>query len=269
MDGSAPGGRKPPPRLPVLFVGHGSPTNALENNSYTRALERLGRELPRPRAILCVSAHWSTPGNRVTHMPRPRTIHDFYGFPKELFELQYPAPGAPGLAEELAAFPGDPPITLDNDWGLDHGCWAVLMRMYPQADVPVVQLSLEAGAGPHTHFRLGEKLRAIREKGILLLGSGNIVHNLREIRWEADAAPHSWAVEFDEWVKARLEQRDYQALLREALASPAGKRSHPSAEHLYPLFVALGASHPDDALRFEHEGIQNASISMRCVSLGA
>jgi 4,5-DOPA dioxygenase extradiol len=243
--------------------------NAIETNDYTRSLARLAGELPRPKAILCVSAHWMTEGSWITRMPQPKTIHDFYGFPKALSEVRYPAPGSPEVADEIRVAVSDPPIQGDDEmWGLDHGTWAVLKHMYPQADVPTLQLSIYMAQPPQYHYLLGQRLKTLRERGILIVGSGNIVHNLRKIRWETDAEPYDWAIEFDEWVRERLERREHKALVEEATESAAGKLSVPTPDHYYPLLYALGASDEGDELRFEYEGIQNASISMRCLRLG-
>jgi 4,5-DOPA dioxygenase extradiol len=177
-------------KLPALFLGHGSPMNAIENNAFTQRLAGIGARLPQPEAILCISAHWMTEGTWVTHMPHPKTIHDFYGFPDELFRIRYPAPGSAKHAELVAETVGDFKVHLDDEmWGLDHGAWAVLRHLFPKADVPVLQLSLYLAQPPEYHYRLGELLRPLREKGILIVGSGNIVHNLREIRWETHAEP--------------------------------------------------------------------------------
>jgi 4,5-DOPA dioxygenase extradiol len=254
-------------RMPVLFVGHGSPWNAIDDNAFTRMLENLGLEIPRPKAILCVSAHWLTEGTWVTGMESPRTIHDFYGFPEELFLIRYPSPGSPEVARRVSSLIVAPQITIDRDrWGLDHGTWAVLRRMYPDARIPVLQLSLSIADPPEYHFELGRKLRKLREEGVLMIGSGNIVHNLRRIRWEEDAAPYDWAVEFDEWVKEKLTRGDHLALMKEATQTEAGKLSIPTAEHYLPLIYALGAADSRDKLRFDYEGFQNGSISMRCLS---
>lgn len=248
--------------MPVLFVGHGNPMNALLDNAYTRVLARLGKTIPRPKAVLCVSAHWMTEGTWATHMAKPKTIHDFYGFPEELSAVRYPAPGSPELAELTRA-------ELDDEmWGLDHGCWAVLKHMYPKADVPVVQLSLNIEQPSEYHYELGRRLRALRERGILLLGSGNIVHNLRLMKWESGAAPYPWALEFDAWVAERLRARDDRALLADPHSLPGGLESVPTPEHWYPFLWTLGASDEADTAVFEHEGVDNASISMRCVSFG-
>lgn len=248
-------------KMPVLFIGHGNPMNAIEDNDYTKMLHALGKRLPKPKAIVCISAHWMTKGTWLTSMPFPKTIHDFYGFPKPLFDVQYPAPGSPELAEKLSQIFG---FKLDSsEWGLDHGTWAVLKHLYPKADIPVIQLSLSALESSEYHYKCGEKLKPLRDEGILIIGSGNIVHNLRTIDFASDAKALSWAVTFDEWVKERLLKRDFSALIHEALESPDGKRSHPSHEHWLPLLYTLGAADKEDELTMEFEGIQNASISMR------
>lgn len=256
-------------RMPVVFMGHGSPMNAIEQNHYTRALNSIGDELPKPEAILCISAHWMTEGTWVTAMEQPKTIHDFYGFPQALFDVQYPAPGSPLLASSVQQLVQNPAVHADTQhWGLDHGTWSVLTHMYPAADIPVVQLSLDMRQKPAWHFELAKQLAELRQRGVLILGSGNIVHNLRQIRWEPDAKPHDWAQEFDHWVKTRLEQRDFKALYQNFLDSEAGRLSNPSLDHYYPLLYVLGASLPEDELEFVYEGIQNASLSMRSVKLG-
>ena len=255
--------------MPALFVGHGNPMNSLVENDWTRSWARLGRSLPRPRAILAVSAHWYVPGTRVTDGEAPPTIHDFGGFPRALYELRYGAPGEPALAREVQRLLAPAPVVLDPSWGLDHGTWSVLRHMYPAADVPVLQLSLNMIQGPEFHFALGEKLKHLRRAGILIVGSGNIVHNLRRIDFADDARPFDWAIEFDAWVKERLQNRDYNAIVHDATRSSAGKLSIPTPDHWYPFLYTLGAADETDALRFEHEGIENASISMRCLTLGA
>jgi 4,5-DOPA dioxygenase extradiol len=255
--------------MPVLFLGHGSPMNALANNSYSKTLNALGKSLPRPKAILMVSAHWMTEGTWVTHMQPPKTIHDFYGFPKELFDVKYPAPGSPQLAEEIHKKIKDPKIQLDDkDWGLDHGAWSVLKHLYPLADIPVVQLSLDLKRSPEYHFELGEKLRFLREEKVLIIGSGNIVHHLGRLNWNENAPAHSWAVEFDQWVKEKLEKKDFTALRDDVLKTESGRLSVPTPEHYYPLLYILGAARREEKIKFEFEEIQNASISMRSFRFG-
>ena len=266
IDWEAPSGGT---RMPVLFIGHGSPMNAIADNDFTRALNALGERLPRPRAILCVSAHWMTEGTWITAMPRPRTIHDFYGFPKPLFEVQYPAPGSPELARHMHETVRAPRIYMDTDtWGLDHGTWSVLKHLFPQADVPVLQLSVYIEQPGPYHLQLGTQLRPLRDHGVLIIGSGNIVHNLHRIIWETHAPPYEWAEEFDAWSKAKLEARDFKALAESYLDTPAGRLSVPTPDHYYPLLPVLGASDSLDEMAFEFEAIHNASISMRAVSFG-
>lgn len=260
---------KPSERLPVVFIGHGNPMNAILENNFTRRLVQLGKDLPRPQTILCISAHWMTEGAWITHAAHPRTIHDFYGFPKELFDVRYPSPGQPEVADHIMASINGPHIHPDDDiWGIDHGTWSVLRHMYPEADIPVLQLSLYMSKSPTYHYELGKLLKQFRSQGVLIIGSGNIVHNLNMMTWDESAKPYDWAIEFDEWVKNRLEDRDYDAIVKDALATSAGRLSIPSWDHWYPLLYTLGASDEKDELKFIHEGIDNSSISMRCLTLG-
>jgi 4,5-DOPA dioxygenase extradiol len=256
-------------RMPVFFIGHGSPMNAIDVNPYTKNLNVLGEKIPRPRAILVVSAHWMTEGSWVTEMPNPKTIHDFYGFPQALFDVQYPAPGSPETAQLIRETVQNPKVHGDMEmWGLDHGTWSVLRHLYPKADIPVLQLSLYMEQGPEYHFKLGQELSKLRDKGILILGSGNLVHNLRTIRWEPNAKPFDWALEYDEWLKTKLSEKDFASVLYQFHQTQAGKLSIPTMEHYYPLHYVLGAADPKDELRFEYEEMQNGSISMRSFSLG-
>lgn len=250
-------------KMPVLFLAHGSPMNAIATNSYTHAMNKLGQNLPKPKAILCISAHWHTSGTWVTSMNDPKTIHDFYGFPDELFQVQYPAKGSPEVAKEIKKIVTDPEVSFDDaEWGLDHGTWSVLRHLYPQADVPVLQLSLDLSKPPEYHFKIGEQLKDLRSKGILIIGSGNIVHNLRKIKWEEDAPAFDWAIEFDGWIKNKLLARDYESLIHNFKLSEAGKLSVPTPDHYYPLLYIIGAASNEDVLKFEYEEMQNGSISM-------
>jgi 4,5-DOPA dioxygenase extradiol len=258
------------PRMPLLFIGHGSPMNAIATNAYTKTLSSLATKIPRPKAIVVISAHWMTEGTWLTEMPQPKTIHDFYGFPQALFDVQYPAPGAPALAKEIRAAIEVPSIHPETEaWGLDHGTWSVLRHMYPNADVPVLQLSLYMGQPAEYHIQLGQELAKLRDKGVLILGSGNIVHNLRRIRWEPDAKAFDWAEEFDGWVKQKLLDRDFSAVMKEYHLSAAGRLSVPTLDHYLPLHYVLGAADSSDELKFEYEEMQNGSISMRSWSLTA
>lgn len=256
-------------RMPVLFIGHGSPMNAIADNNFTKTLNNLGKKLPRPEAILCVSAHWMTEGSWITHMKNPKTIHDFYGFPEALFNVQYPAPGAPDISSSIKGWISDPKIHLDNEmWGLDHGTWSVLRHLYPKADIPVMQLSLYMEQPPEYHYKLARELAKLRDKGILVIGSGNIVHNLRTIRWEENARPFEWAIEFDQWVKNKLNTRDFKSLYEDYHKTEAGRLSVPTPDHYFPFLYTLGAADRDEEMRTEYEEIQNGSISMRSVSFG-
>lgn len=256
-------------RMPVLFIGHGNPMNAIAQNAFTETLNKLGETIPKPKAVLCISAHWMSEGTWITHMKNPKTIHDFYGFPKALFDVRYPAPGSPEIAELVKnEIPGSK-IHLDDElWGLDHGTWSVVRHLYPRANIPVLQLSVYMEQSPEYHFELGKQLRKLRDEGILIVGSGNIVHNLRTLIWEENAEAYDWAIEFDEWVKGRILARDFSSLVHQATTLRAGKLSIPSPDHWYPLLYSLGASDESDRIHFEYEGIENASISMRTVSFG-
>jgi 4,5-DOPA dioxygenase extradiol len=255
--------------MPCLFIGHGNPMNAVSKNAFTSVLEDLGQRIPGPKIILCISAHWMSEGTWITHMPRPKTIHDFHGFPPELFAVQYPAPGSPKIAEQIQSQLNPTEVHMDDElWGLDHGTWSILRHMYPDAKVPVLQMSIYMEKPPDYHFGLGQQLRKLRDQGVLIVGSGNIVHNLNVMNWEPGAKPFEWATEFDDWVKQRIIQREYRELLGEPQLSRSGKLSVPSPDHWYPLLYALGASDRSDELRFEYEGIENGSISMRTLSFG-
>ncbi len=256
--------------MPALFVGHGSPMNAIENNDFTRALTAQTALLPvKPTAILCISAHWETAGTRVTTSPAPRTIHDFRGFPPELFAVEYPAPGSPELAARVQLMFEDGEVQGDERWGLDHGSWSLLRHMYPAADVPVVQLSLDRGLSLEGHFELARKLMPLRAEGVLILGSGNIVHSLPRIRWEQDAEPYEWAVEFDQAIGAFLRGGNDAGLIdyRRLLGRNA-ELSVPTEEHYLPLLYAAAQRRDGERLSFFFEGIQNTSISMRSFQIG-
>jgi len=257
---------KPTPKMPVLFIGHGSPMNAIESNAFTKALQKLGSKLPLPQAICVVSAHWVTRGSQVQASEWPRTIHDFYGFPKPLYEVQYPAPGATVEALRLAR---EHHFVADQDWGLDHGAWSVLRYLYPKADVPVFQLSLDQTRTFEEHVTLGRELRALRDRGVLLVGSGNLVHNLHKISWGQPQGAYPWAREFDEKVRQAIEAHD-----TEKLAAPDNwgaqllAEAHPTLEHYAPILYCMAASDESDAVSYPYEGIEFGSISMRTVLLG-
>lgn len=256
-------------RLPVVFFGHGSPANAISDNQATRTWARLARAIGRPRAILSVSAHWCTSGTAVTAMEVPRTIHDFgRSLPAPLFDVQYPAPGSPALAERVQGLLKPTSVRLDNSWGLDHGTWSVLVKAYPQADVPVVQLSMDMGAPPAVHFELGKRLRPLREEGVLIIGTGNIVHNLGRMEWNPVAAPYDWAVRFHQYIKNAIVQDDAARVIDyESLGDDAALAA-PDPYHFWPLLYVLGARMEGDALSIEPDFIEYKSLSMSSVYLG-
>jgi len=246
-------------RMPVIFIGHGSPMNAIEDNPMTRMWRQLGRDLPRPRAILAVSAHWFVPGTCVNDQIQPRQIYDMYGFPRELYELQYAAQGAPELAARVQRLT---PCPVDNSWGIDHGTWSVLVHLYPQADIPVCQLSIDRTAPPELHFRLGQELAGLRDEGVLILGSGNIVHNLHRVDF-ARAGGEPWAETFDNAVGEKIRQRDWASLLHPENISPEMARlAIPTPDHYWPLLYVLGASLPADPIDSFNAVCQFGSLSM-------
>jgi 4,5-DOPA dioxygenase extradiol len=252
--------------MPALFVGHGSPMNAIEDNEFSRAWAEAAKSLPRPRAILCISAHWETIGTQVTAMERPRTIHDFYGFPEPLYAKQYPAPGAPGVARLAQDTVRKTQVALDFDWGLDHGAWSVLCRMFPQADVPAVQLSLDGTQEPAHHYALGRELKGLRQKGVLIVGSGNMVHNLRQIVWQDTA--YDWALEFDAKLKQLIQSGDHDAIIHYQKLGQAACLAVPTNEHYLPLLYVLALQGKGDEVRFFADKVTLGSMSMRSVRVG-
>ena len=253
-------------RLPALFVGHGSPMNAIEDSVFSRDWETLAGRIPRPEVILCVSAHWETEGTWVTAMPVPRTIHDFSGFPETLYKKQYPAPGAPEWAGKIKKLVRKASVGLDDKWGLDHGTWSVLCRMYPKADIPVIQLSLDATQPASYHYELARELAPLRDQGVLIVGSGNIVHNLRLMEW-GDTA-FDWASSFDRTVEDLIKKRDHQALLHYEKLGREATLSIPTNEHYLPLLYVLALQAEGESSSFFAEGITLGSISMRGVAIG-
>ncbi|ATQ41538.1 4,5-DOPA dioxygenase extradiol [Caulobacter mirabilis] len=254
-------------RMPVLFLGHGSPMNAIEDNAWRRAWAEAGRRLPRPRAVLCVSAHWETMGAAaVSASPRPATIHDFGGFPQALFDVRYPAPGDPDLARRVGELLSPDPVAQHPSRGLDHGAWSVLAPMYPDADVPIVQLSLDRAKPNAWHYEAGRKLAPLRDEGVLIVGSGDIVHNLRAVDWRSGAIP-DWAPRFNDRAKAMIEAYDHQPLVDwEALGADAALSIN-SAEHYLPLLYTLGAAEAGEPVDFFNDDIV-AAISMTSVVIG-
>jgi 4,5-DOPA dioxygenase extradiol len=259
-----------PVRLPVLFMGHGSPMNAIEDNEWSRAFRALGARLPRPRAILCVSAHWFVPATLLTANEYPETLHDFSGFPPALFAAQYPAAGDVGLARRVRGLLGAERAALSTDWGLDHGTWSVLLHLYPAADLPVVQLSIDLRLPPAEHLALGRALAPLREEGVLVLGSGNLVHNLgHALRSHArgDLSTPGWAEAFDAAAADAIVRHDHGFLVH-ALEGEAGRRSHPTPDHYLPLLYAVGAAGGSGPVDFPVTGFDLGSLSMRSVLFG-
>lgn len=256
--------------MPVAFFGHGSPMNALAENRYTEAWRAIGRRLPRPRAILFVSAHWTAPGIAVTAGERPRTIHDFYGFPPALYQIEYPAPGDPALAARVAALLAPDAVRADREWGLDHGSWGVLRFAYPEADVPVVQLSFDDRLPAERHYALGRRLAPLRDEGVLVAASGNVVHNLRVMNRAPEAAPFDWAERFNARVRASLERGEHAALLRlQEGGDEDARRSVPTPEHYLPLLYCLGAVDSGEPLWIPADGVDLGAVSMLCAVFGA
>lgn len=264
-------------RMPIIFVGHGSPMNVIEDNVFRRNWQELGAQFgvkwPKPQLILCISAHWLTRGWSLTAMAQPKTIHDFGGFPPELFAQQYPAPGSPQVAQELAEVLRQPgtgaALQLDDHaWGLDHGAWGVLKPMFPAADIPVIQLSMDASQPHSAHFSLGQQLAPLRDCGVLVVASGNIVHNLRALRMDAlGNQAYDWAQEFDQAVAKTIETGELQAL-KQVQELPSFAQAHPSDEHFLPLLYAAGAAQANESVKFFNTGFQAASIAMRSVVWG-
>jgi 4,5-DOPA dioxygenase extradiol len=253
--------------MPALFIGHGSPMNAIEDTPYSRAWSSLGATLPRPRAIVVISAHWYTHGTATTAMEKPKTIHDFGNFPKALHEMRYPAPGSPQLAADIAAMLAPTPVALDTRWGLDHGAWSVLVHMYPNADVPVVQLSVDEEKTPHEHFDVGSRLAPLREREILVIATGNVVHNLQYMD-PGRSAPYDWASHFDAFVRAALEARDDEAMIAYE-KHPDAALAAPDADHFLPTIYIAGIRREDDPLTHVVDGgLEMGSVSMRAFQVG-
>jgi 4,5-DOPA dioxygenase extradiol len=248
--------------MPAAFLGHGSPMNALERNRYSEAWRGFAQSIPAPKAVLTISAHWYTDGTAVTAMDAPRTIHDFGGFPRELFAVEYAAPGDPRLASRVRDMLAPIDVQLDRSWGLDHGTWSLLVHMFPGADVPALQLSIDATKPAAFHYELGRRLAPLRDEGVLILGSGNVVHNLRTARWGAGAQPYDWAVRFNDSVRDRLQRNELAALIDyERFGEPA-RLSVPTPEHYLPLLYVAGLHGEDDSLSLLVDGLELGSISM-------
>jgi 4,5-DOPA dioxygenase extradiol len=255
--------------LPAIFFGHGNPMNALMNNSYTQGWQRMGERTPRPRAILSISAHWFVPGSAVTIATAPRTIHDFGGFPRELYQVQYPAPGDPDLARRVQRMLAPLPVALDDSWGIDHGTWSVLRHVYPEADVPVVQLSIDESQPASFHFDIGRKLAPLRDEGVLIAGSGNLVHNLHAYAWGGQVPdPYDWAVRFEKEAKEMMLAGEYKPLIDYEKLGRDAMLSIPTPDHYLPLLYVIATRQPGEAITFPIEGVDGGSISMLTVKIG-
>jgi len=256
-------------RLAALFIGHGSPMVALEQSAVTASWSALAAAIGKPKAILAISAHWVTPGTAVTAMAQPRTIHDFGAFPQVLFDVRYPAPGAPELAAHIRDMLAPMPVTLDREWGVDHGTWSVLVHAYPDADVPVVQLGMDAAKTPAEHFAIGRKLRALRDDGVLIVGTGNIVHNLRTMDWANPAvAPFDWAARFNDYVRTAIQEDAPERVIDYDSRGDDARRAVPTPEHFWPLLYVLGARHDGEPATLDPDFIHHGSLGMTSVSLG-
>jgi 4,5-DOPA dioxygenase extradiol len=256
-------------RMPAIFFGHGNPMNAIVENEYSKQWTRIGEQLPRPKAVLCVSAHWYLPATAVTSSARPRTIRDFGGFPQALYEVDYPAPGSPELAGRVRDILSPTPVHFDEEWGLDHGTWSVLCHVFARAEVPVVQLSIHAGQPPQYHHEIGRRLTPLRDEGILIIGSGNIVHNLNTYVWDSrEVEPFDWAVRFEKRARRLLADGDHAPLVTYETLGPDARLCVPTPEHYLPLLYVLGASTPGEPIKFPVEGVEGGSISMLAVQFG-
>lgn len=256
--------------MPVLFLGHGSPMNAIEENEFVQGFRRIAEEIPRPNAIICISAHWETKGTFVTAMDFPPTIHDFGGFPKELFEVQYPAPGNPELAREIRSLVQKANIGLDNKWGLDHGAWSVIKHLYPKADVPVIQMSLDYCQNAWSHYELAKEIRSFRKKGVLIIGSGNMVHNLRLVEWKRlnEIFGFDWAIEANEKMKQLILEDNHRALIDYSKQGRPFQLAVPSPEHYLPLLYALALKEKNEEVRLFNDKAIAGSLTMTSVRIG-
>jgi 4,5-DOPA dioxygenase extradiol len=257
--------------MPVLFIGHGSPMNGIEDTEFSRRWTQMAKEIPTPKAVLVVSAHWFTKGTKITAMDFPETIHDFGGFPKELYEVQYPAPGSPLLAKETAELLHSAHVELDHDWGLDHGAWTVIRHMYPEANIPVLQLSIDYTKGPQYHYDLAKELYALRKKGVLIIGSGNMVHNLRMVAWNKlndTEYAYDWAAQMNNTFKELIANGDYKPLINYTSLGKEALLAIPTPEHYLPLMYTLGVKGNKDNVSFFNDKAVGGSLTMTSVKLG-
>ena len=257
-------------KMPVLFLGHGSPMNAIEENEFVSTFRKLGQELIRPNAILCISAHWETNGTYVTTMQNPRTIHDFGGFPQALFDVQYPAPGSPELATETKHIINKTAVGLDDKWGLDHGAWSVIKHLYPKADIPVIQMSLDYPKPAKYHYELAKEINSLRNKGVLIIGSGNMVHNLRKVAWDRlnEEFAYSWTFEANEKMKSFILNGDHQSLIDFKSQGKAFDLAIPTPEHYMPLLYALALKEENETIELFNDKPVGGALTMTSVKIG-
>ncbi len=258
-------------KMPVLFIGHGSPMNAIEDNIFSKRWQQMGKEIPTPKVVVVVSAHWLTKGTMVTAMPNPKTIHDFGGFPQALFDVQYPAPGSPELATEIQKLITNPAVELDHDWGLDHGTWSVVKHMYPDADIPVLQLSIDYYKPAAYHYELAKQLLSLRKKGVLIIGSGNMVHNLRMVAWDKLNEPEygfDWALEMNDVFKNKISNGFHKELIQYEKLHKAATLAIPTPDHYYPLLYILALQTDNDKVEFFNDKAVGGSLTMTSVRIG-
>lgn len=257
-------------KMPVLFLGHGSPMNAIEENEFVTGFRNIAQNIPRPNAILCVSAHWETKGTYVTAMQHPRTIHDFGGFPDELFAVQYPAPGSPALASETKSLITKTEVGLDDKWGLDHGAWSVIKHLYPDADIPVIQMSIDYSKPPQFHYELAQQIKSLREKGVLIIGSGNMVHNLRRVEWRRlnETFGYDWALEAGEKMKSYILDGDHNPLINYRAQGTAFNLAIPTPEHYLPLLYSLALKEDSEAVKLFNDKAVAGALTMTSVKIG-
>lgn len=259
------------PKMPVLFLGHGSPMNAIEENEFVQGFRKVATQIPEPKAIVCISAHWETNGTFVTAMQNPPTIHDFGGFPQALFDVQYPAPGSPELAVRTKELIHSTNVVLDQSWGLDHGAWSVIRHLYPNANIPVIQMSIDYNKVPKYHYELGQQIKLLREKGILIIGSGNIVHNLRMVDWRninTSGSGYDWAIEADEKMKKFILDQNHTALINFRSQGRVFDLAIPTPEHYLPLLYVLGLKDSDESVSLFNDNTLGGSLSMTSVKIG-
>jgi 4,5-DOPA dioxygenase extradiol len=256
-------------RMPAIFFGHGNPMNAVSQNAWTEGWTSIGQNIPRPKSILCISAHWFVPVVAVTAMEQPRTIHDFGGFPRELFEFQYPAPGSPDLASRVKELLGGDVYMDERQWGLDHGAWSVLCHVFPDADIPVVQLSIDEAQPAQWHYDLAGKLSQLRDEGVLIIGSGNLIHNLHTYAWgKHNVEPFDWALRFEETARSLITSDDHQPLINYESLGKDARLSAPTPDHYLPLLYVLAQKREGETVSFPVEGFDGGSISMTAVQIG-